>query len=264
MSDVEKYGLFALVFVAGVLGLAWVLDPADELQDQTAREAAGRMVVMSRPSAVDAAGPRSRALPRPVQASRQPANQPGHGTTVARADSADAPAADASRRAPRVMRRIQVPRLDEGLGAFDPAEPPLPYPGEHSVSAPVINMNVPDFVVVKPGDTLSELAQKHLGQASRHPEISALNPGVKELGLVPGQRLRLPRSGGARAAARATPAPAAGQSPRLYTVRAGDTLGAIAQRLKGSVTHQAGILAANRDIISNADQLAVGMTLRIP
>ena len=37
MSDVEKYGLFALVFVVVVLCLAWLLDPTGVVTDRLAR-----------------------------------------------------------------------------------------------------------------------------------------------------------------------------------------------------------------------------------
>jgi nucleoid-associated protein YgaU len=48
-------------------------------------------------------------------------------------------------------------------------------------------------ITVRRGDTLSGLAQRHLGDASRWPEIAELNPNIADPDLIfPGQRLRLP------------------------------------------------------------------------
>lgn len=51
-------------------------------------------------------------------------------------------------------------------------------------------------VIVESGDTLSGIAQRFLGTASRFPEIAALN-GIANPNLIfPGQRLQLPANGG--------------------------------------------------------------------
>lgn len=245
MSDVEKYGLFALVFVAGVLGLAWVLDPVEDGGGGAAP--LERAVVMSRPASAQPAEARRTALPvpRPETAGQDPA-----------------PEAEALRK----PRSLRVARLDEGLGAFDPKEPPIQYPGPRSVTTPQVDPSVPEFVVVKKGDTLSGLAKRHLGKASRHGEITALNPSVDARNLQPGTRLRLPRTvSGSNASPKTTTARTTARvAPDLYTVQNGDTLSQIAQKLMGSITFQDEILAANTDVLADPDSLSVGMTLRIP
>jgi nucleoid-associated protein YgaU len=246
MSDVEKYGLFALVFVAGVLGLAWVLDPVGDGGGDVAP--LERAVVMSRPASAQPTQPtegrRALPVPRPETTHGDPAPQV---------------------EIPRASRSIRVPRLDEGLGAFDPNEAPIQYPGPRSVTTPQVDPSVPEFVVVKKGDTLSGLAKRHLGKASRHGEITALNPSVDARNLQPGTRLRLPRTvSGGLAAPKTTARTTARVAPDLYTVQNGDTLSQIAQKLKGSVTFQDAILAANTDVLADPDSLSVGMTLRIP
>lgn len=50
----------------------------------------------------------------------------------------------------------------------------------------------PRTIHVEKGDTLGSLAKEHLGRASRHQEIAALNPGIDPKRLQIGQRLLLP------------------------------------------------------------------------
>ena len=51
---------------------------------------------------------------------------------------------------------------------------------------------VPATYTVQPGDTLSGIAKKMLGDASRWPEIIKLNPGLTPETLKPGQTIILP------------------------------------------------------------------------
>jgi len=52
--------------------------------------------------------------------------------------------------------------------------------------------------------------------------------------------------------------------PKFYTVKAGDTLGDIAQRELGDTNRYNEIFQANRNILSSPDAIDVGQTLRIP
>lgn len=242
MSDVEKYGLFALAFVVLVLGIAWILDPADEPALAGGQGVLQRTVAMSRPdgSPEDLAARRLAVLNRPD-------------ASTSKGATASAPA-----------NGYRVPGLLEGLGPFDPAEPPVSYPGERS-AAPVLDGGGRIEHVVKEGDTLSSISQRYFRTAGRHAEILKLNPGLDAKRLQPGTRLVVQAGIAASPAAPVAGASAASPAkPVLYTVLDGETLGHIAQKTKGSVAFTDAIFAANRDVLKTADAIQPGMTLRIP
>ena len=58
-------------------------------------------------------------------------------------------------------------------------------------------------------------------------------------------------------------APAA-PPPRTYTVKAGDTLGAIAKAELGSANAYMKIFEANRDVLSDPNKISPGQVLKIP
>jgi nucleoid-associated protein YgaU len=60
------------------------------------------------------------------------------------------------------------------------------------------------------------------------------------------------------------PAAAAPADPRTYVVVAGDTLGKISRQFYGTATRYEEIVAANRDVIHDENNLQVGMKLKIP
>lgn len=66
------------------------------------------------------------------------------------------------------------------------------------------------------------------------------------------------------------PAPQPGLDPgrsrggRTYTVRLGDTLGAISKKAYGTTRHAKAILEANRDVIPSERKMRAGIELRLP
>lgn len=68
-------------------------------------------------------------------------------------------------------------------------------------------------------------------------------------------------TGGPAAAAASSPAAAGG---RTYTVKAGDTLSAIAKAQLGSASEYMKIFEANRDQLSDPDKIKPGQVLNIP
>lgn len=114
-----------------------------------------------------------------------------------------------------------------------------------------------ETVTVAPGDSLYAIAARELDDASRWPELAELNrETVPDPRLLrPGQVLVLPGDG--------LP-PTLALAARTYTVRAGDTLSAIAERLLGDPKRYGEIFDANRDVLSSPHRLAIGTTLKIP
>ena len=107
--------------------------------------------------------------------------------------------------------------------------------------------------VVQEGDTLSRIAEEQLGDASRWPEIFALNRHIVRDPdeIFPGQELTLP-----------TEPP---DSPlRIYKVRRGDTLSEIAQRELGDAGRWREIFELNRDVIEDPDEIFPGQVLVLP
>nr|WP_184030003.1 LysM peptidoglycan-binding domain-containing protein [Deinococcus budaensis] len=116
-------------------------------------------------------------------------------------------------------------------------------------SGPALAAPAPATVQVRAGDTLSGLAHRHRVSVS---QLRALN-GLKGNLIRPGQVLRL-----RAAAASVNKATAKAAAPAVYTVRPGDTLGAIAGRAGVSV---AALRTANG---ITGSLIRSGQRLRVP
>jgi len=120
----------------------------------------------------------------------------------------------------------------------------------------------PSTYTVKGGDTLGAIAQRLLGSSGQWRTLWEANRSTvpDPNRIFPGQVLRVPGGGGG-AAPTPVPAPA---TPRTYTVKSGDTLGAIAQRELGSSGQWRTLWEANRSIVANPNVIRPGMVLTIP
>ena len=255
MSDVEKYGLFAVVFVGGLL---LVVAFKGGLGDEAPVAAAGPApIVLEEPIALGAAPGQvsSNALPSSLRVKEL---MPGQSF---RFDEQPVPYPG--------PRSSSSP--ESGLKAVTPvstgAQPASGLPATHTVAE---------------GDNLSRIAKRYLGSEVKWTVLADLNPGVDPHNLKIGQVLRI--SGSAPgAAAPAGPAPVAGvpsavkpgaeakATPkgdavggRTHVVKSGDTLGGIARKYLGSVTPADDIYRANKDRLADPDHLSVGQVLRIP
>jgi nucleoid-associated protein YgaU len=124
--------------------------------------------------------------------------------------------------------------------------------------------------VVKPGESLSSIASRLLGSASKWKVLAELNRDRvgKDGSVRSGVTLRLPDSAKTRTAASTTPRkqtqPRVTAGPRSYTVRGGDTLSQIAMRELGTMRRADEILSLNKDKIRDADEIYSGLVLALP
>jgi nucleoid-associated protein YgaU len=160
----------------------------------------------------------------------------------------------------------------------DVIEPPVPAPAP---PAPVVPPAEQGFVwhEVKEGETLGDIAKKHLGSVSKWPEIVRANPGLEPERLRPGQKVKVPTAGAGESlavlpdegrGASATPRESAsigGGSAiagKEYTVRRGDTLEKISLRVYGTKTRWPEIWIENLHRLEDPSDIFEGMVLQIP
>lgn len=137
---------------------------------------------------------------------------------------------------------------DEGVVRFAPSRPATPVAPVSSAPAPTAASAT--HTVVK-GDTLWVLAKKY---GITVDELAAANQLSKTATLRLGQQLSVP----ARAAAETSSGAAAAEAANAYTVKSGDTLGAVARKHGTTV---AALRSANN---LSGDNLRVGQKLVIP
>lgn len=146
--------------------------------------------------------------------------------------------------------------------------PPPPPPGH--VAPPLGNESPSESLriyVVRPGDTLSNIASRELGSSSLADNIFLLNRDVIDDPdhLLIGAKIRLPY---------ANPDPVPGlpdqtRRPtqglgRTHIVARGDTLSSIAMQYYGTSAGWRFLFEANKHLLPNPNQLSVGMELSIP
>lgn len=135
------------------------------------------------------------------------------------------------------------------------------------------------MVTVNEGETLSELAAKHLGSAGKWQLIMDVNTDVlkKPEQLRSGMKLRIPAEPvievielATRALTGSGPTPPEAErvetpaDNKTYTVKEGDSLYRIAQKLLGDGDRYDEIYKANKDKLSSASDIQVGMKLKLP
>ena len=111
---------------------------------------------------------------------------------------------------------------------------------------------------VQSGESLSLIAKKFLGDASRWREIAALNPQIKDPSKIkPGDIINIKS---------AAPSPAESTSTVIYknryTIKQGDNLSSIAKKYLGDASRYDEIVKINPGI--NPSNLQVGSTVNLP
>ncbi|MEM6854012.1 MAG: LysM peptidoglycan-binding domain-containing protein [Planctomycetota bacterium] len=151
-------------------------------------------------------------------------------------------------------------------------EPTLATAVEATPTPQTTRTNVPTTYVVQPGDNLTRIAERLLGDGERWDDLLAANADQLDRpeNLQAGMELKLPL-GASAIPAPPKPAPAAtttldvSASPtKTYTVRAGDNLTRIAERELGNGDRWRDLFEANADQLDSPDALFAGQTLRLP
>ena len=120
-------------------------------------------------------------------------------------------------------------------------------------------------ITVKPGQTLSELALTYLGSSGLARQLFEANRDVLDDpdDVNPGDVLRLPKPERiVRPSAKKKPAPD-GDS-QTYTVKSGETLSSIAQKVLGKSSQWRRLYNANRGQLDSPHSVPPGMKLTIP
>lgn len=139
------------------------------------------------------------------------------------------------------------------------------------------------LITVKEGQTLSEIAYKELGSGNKWPKIMEVNDDVldKPENLRAGMTLRIPvdeleavaeqannaltgNGNGNAQAPQPEPRPEPAPAVKTYTVKSGDSLYRIAEKELGNGERFKEIFEANRDKLRSADDIRVGMVLKLP
>ena len=111
---------------------------------------------------------------------------------------------------------------------------------------------------MKKGDTYGTIALNNYGTYGVWGELYKANKGAK---LTEGATLVLPETLGKVARINA---PVAASGETLYTVKAGDTLGAIAKATYGDVMKYKTIFERNADRLVNANTICEGQVIVLP
>jgi len=142
---------------------------------------------------------------------------------------------------------------DSGVGLAEAEAEALPY----------------RFHDVRSGESLTSICRRYYGDISLLEELARFNGMEDPNALSAGRRLRIPGAADlVRGSAADSTPPRRGQDreepAQTYTVREGDSLSEIAQRLLGSAKKYALIFECNRDVLQSPDDIRSGMVLKIP
>ncbi|MCC8191255.1 MAG: LysM peptidoglycan-binding domain-containing protein [Planctomycetes bacterium] len=213
-------------------------------------------------------------LALPPLASSEPASPP-----IGGAVSRPIPPVAAPSPTPPVADTVAVRPRDDRLRPADPAPAVTSRPDSGRQPTPSYEDGDDDlpasqglrYYIIRPGDTLTRIAQNEVGSASLANNIYLFNRNVIDNPdhLVVGTRILLPaREEESRdfspAAAPGGSTAGTGNQVRIHRVVSGDTLSSIALQYYGSSAAWRYLYEANADVIANPNQLRVGTSLAIP
>jgi len=179
--------------------------------------------------------------------------------------------------------RRQPPPVAGATDGRDRVEPGELEMGRPKIESPRDEVRRPDATVrlhrIEEGETLWAIAQRYYGDGNLHAKLAEWNKDRVGSGgtIRPGASLVIPSraeldGGDVRDVPRNTrpsdpvradpPKPSGGQW--VYVVKRGDVLSTIAQRELGTVKRMDEILRLNSDKIKSADEIWVGLELKMP
>src|SRR5512140_287320 len=152
---------------------------------------------------------------------------------------------------PRMPRSAS--RLPATATASAPADSFTPAARTFAPQTALAAASSQQMYTVQPGDTLWGISQKFGTTVAK---LRELNPAIQNSDLIyPGQQLVVSQTGGTT-----PPPPPSGGGTQDYVVKAGDTLGGIAQRFNTTVSK----LQELNPWITNPDRIDVGWTIKVP
>ena len=172
-------------------------------------------------------------------------------TTHFPSPAANAPQQRESRIDPPIIR---MPTLGEG-------SPPAIRPTLNQASEASIT-----FHTVRPGESLSSICHQFYGDVLRVSELARFNNIADPDVVRAGRKLRIPKADALARDDRSNPAASSGGADRsrTYTIKRGDSLSVVAQRLLHSAGRWRQLYELNRNVISDPDTLQVGTVIKIP
>ena len=148
---------------------------------------------------------------------------------------------------------------DQPTTPTEPEQPTQPTTPEQPTepTTPAIP-DVPGSYTVKKGDTWSNICINFYGTNAQRYELIKAN---KNAALKEGAVITLPEKLGKDTL---IPAPTAGEGEKLYTVKAGDTLGKIAAAEYGRASEYQAIFERNTDRLKNINTIYEGQVIVLP
>lgn len=160
-----------------------------------------------------------------------------------------------------------APTQEVHIASNTPTDAPAEaFAPSNSISAPQSSAPATGtrHYTVKPGDTLTSIAQAEYGNGRLYPKIIAANPRLNPRQLRVGQQLTIPDVHASAENSNRQETSSNSTGPH-YTVQPGDSLQRISQKLYGNSNHWEKIYEMNKSKIgSSPARIRVGMVLELP